>query len=86
MGEVYKKADIDEMIEILNEAEDHIKDAEWVKDQKKKFQFQQDIALRMQKLQSQKTSQTSKKESTSLKMKESMALGILRQLAERHNK
>lgn len=48
MGEVYKMRDIDQMIEILNEAENHIKDAEWVKDQKKKFKFQQDIALRMQ--------------------------------------
>jgi hypothetical protein len=47
MGEEFKATDIDKMIEVLNAAEDHIKDAEWVRDQKKKLQFQHDIALRM---------------------------------------
>jgi hypothetical protein len=33
------------------EDEEVIKDAEWVRDQKKKFQFQQEIARKMQMLQ-----------------------------------
>lgn len=46
----YKQAEMDHTIELLNVAEEYIKDVDWVRDQKKKFKFQQDIARKMNKI------------------------------------
>lgn len=46
----YNQAEMDHIIELLNVAEEYIKDVDWVRDQKKKFKFQQDIARKMNKI------------------------------------
>ena len=40
-NDYFEKAEIDRILEQMNQEESEIQDADWVREQKKKFQFQQ---------------------------------------------